>query len=77
MGTPKSDDVQTEGSASGEKIRVKFIFANRDGINVEFDCSPSDTVLEVKTSLISEWPKGEQLRQQFFPESKRKVSNVA
>lgn len=58
MSSPKSDDNQTEGSANGEKIRVKFIFANRDGVNVEIECSPSDTVGMMKASLISQWPKG-------------------
>lgn len=58
MNTVKSDDVQTEGSVSGDKIRVKFIFANRDGVHVEIECSPSDTVMTMKTMLISDWPKG-------------------
>lgn len=56
MDSPKSDDNQTVGSASGDKIRIKFIFANRDGINVEIECSPSDSVDMVKKSLIAEWP---------------------
>jgi hypothetical protein len=55
---PKADDVQTEGSASGDKIRVKYIFANRDGIHVEIEYYLSDTVLSMKSRLISEWPKG-------------------
>jgi len=56
MNSPKSDDLQTEGSASGDKIGIKFIFANRDGIHVEIECSPSDTVDMVKNMLIAEWP---------------------
>ena len=58
MNSPKSDDLQTERSASGDKIGIKFIFANRDGIHVEIECSPSDTVDMVKNMLIAEWPAG-------------------
>jgi hypothetical protein len=41
------------------KITLKFIFANRDGVNVVLDCKPSDTVGEVKGALLSVWPQGE------------------
>ena len=58
MSDNKADDVQTEGSGAGDKIRVKFIFANRDGVSVEVECSLSDTVTMMKTSLISNWPQG-------------------
>ena len=40
------------------KITLKFIFANRDGVNVILECNPSDTVGEVKGALLSMWPKG-------------------
>jgi len=39
------------------KIILKFIFANRDGISVILDCKPSDVVGEVKGALLSLWPK--------------------
>lgn len=52
------DDNQTEGSGSGDKIRVKFIFANRDGVTVEVECSLSDTVTMMKAALIDCWPQG-------------------
>merc|ERR1719215_326553 len=38
------------------KLTLKFLFANRDGLNVICDCSPSDTVGEVKGLLLSMWP---------------------
>ncbi|KAL7497288.1 hypothetical protein ACHAWT_005276 [Skeletonema menzelii] len=38
------------------KITLKFIFANRDGLHVILDCSPADTVGEVKGALLSLWP---------------------
>jgi hypothetical protein len=41
------------------KITLKFLFANRDGVNVVLDCKPSDTVGEVKGALLSMWPQGE------------------
>ena len=58
MSDSKAEDVQTEGSANGDKIRVRFIFANRDGVTVEVECSLSDTVNTMKLSLISNWPQG-------------------
>lgn len=38
------------------KITLKFIFANRDGLHVILDCTPADTVGEVKGALLSMWP---------------------
>mmetsp|Transcript_515 Transcript_515/g.857 ORF Transcript_515/g.857 Transcript_515/m.857 type:complete len:232 (-) Transcript_515:90-785(-) len=38
------------------KITLKFIFANRDGLHVILDCCPADTVGEVKGALLSLWP---------------------
>ena len=38
------------------KITLKFIFANRDGLHVILDCNPADTVGEVKGALLSLWP---------------------
>jgi len=43
------------------KLSLKFIFANRDGVNVILDCKPSSTVAEVKGALLSMWPKGERI----------------
>ena len=41
------------------KITLKFIFANRDGVHVILECNPTDTVGEVKGALLSMWPEGE------------------
>ena len=40
------------------KITLRFIFANRDGLTVTIECKPSDTVSEVKGALLSVWPDG-------------------
>ena len=40
------------------KITLRFLFANRDGLNVTVECNPSDTVGEVKGALLSVWPEG-------------------
>jgi len=52
-----------------EKVTLRFLFANRDGLTVTVECKPSDTVGEVKGRLLSVWPKdlqscssGDQLR---------------
>mmetsp|Transcript_19735 Transcript_19735/g.43051 ORF Transcript_19735/g.43051 Transcript_19735/m.43051 type:complete len:310 (+) Transcript_19735:545-1474(+) len=38
------------------KVTLKFIFPNKDGLNVTVDCKPTDTVGEVKGLLLSMWP---------------------
>lgn len=40
-----------------QKIAIKFIFANRDGLNVYVKSFPTDSVHVLKQSLISLWPK--------------------
>lgn len=40
------------------KITLRFLFANRDGLTVTVECNPTDTVGEVKGALISCWPEG-------------------
>lgn len=39
-----------------DKITLRFLFANRDGLTVTVECKPSDTVGEVKGALLSVWP---------------------
>lgn len=39
------------------KITLKFVFANKDGTHVILDCTPADTVGEVKGALLSMWPE--------------------
>jgi hypothetical protein len=41
-----------------DKITLRFLFANRDGLTVTLECEPSDTVAEVKAALLSVWPDG-------------------
>lgn len=40
-----------------KKITLKFIFANRDGVNAVVECAPTDTIAEVKGALLSVWPE--------------------
>jgi hypothetical protein len=40
------------------KITLRFLFANRDGLAVTIECNPSDTVGDVKGALLSAWPEG-------------------
>ena len=39
-------------------MTLRFIFPNKDGLNVTVDCKPTDTVGEVKGMLLSMWPDG-------------------
>lgn len=41
-----------------DKVTLRFLFANRDGLTVTIECNPSDTVGEVKGALMSVWPEG-------------------
>jgi len=41
-----------------DKITLRFLFANRDGLTATVECKPSDTVGEVKAALLSVWPSG-------------------
>lgn len=40
-----------------DKITLRFLFANRDGLTVTVECRPNDTVGEVKGALLSVWPE--------------------
>lgn len=40
------------------KVTLRFIFANRDGLAVTIECKPADTVGDVKGALLSVWPEG-------------------
>lgn len=37
-------------------LKLKFIFANNDGVHVEMECSPSHSVESVSKALIEHWP---------------------
>jgi len=50
---PQSND---EYVFDPEKVTIKFIFANRDGLNVSSQHQLSDTVGTVKQLLLSKWP---------------------
>eukprot|EP00934_Nitzschia_sp_Nitz4_P005447 Nitzschia sp. Nitz4//scaffold101_size76361//3622//4322//NITZ4_005590-RA/size76361-augustus-gene-0.21-mRNA-1//-1//CDS//3329532122//5437//frame0 len=39
-----------------DKITLRFLFANHDGLTVTVECNPSDIVSEVKAALLSVWP---------------------
>jgi hypothetical protein len=50
-----------------EKVTLRFLFANRDGLTVTVECKPGDTVGEVKGQLLSVWPEGKYLCSPNFP----------
>lgn len=52
-----------------DKVTLRFLFANKDGLTVTVECKPTDTIGEVKGQLLSVWPEdlqsctsGDQLR---------------
>jgi len=40
-----------------DAIKLRFLFANRDGLNVTVECKVTDTVGEIKGALLSMWPE--------------------
>ena len=40
------------------KVTLRFIFANHDGLAVTIECRRVDTVGDVKHALLSVWPEG-------------------
>ena len=57
--TPKKSSQPGPYVYDPNKITLKFIFANRDGVKVILECKPEDTVGEVKGALLSMWPESE------------------
>eukprot|EP00979_Chaetoceros_neogracilis_P008367 scaffold1862_cov268-Chaetoceros_neogracile.AAC.32 len=54
-----SSDKETLSNTPTENdtVKIKFLFANRDGIHVEIECSPSDTIENITKTLQSKWPE--------------------
>lgn len=59
-----------------DKITLRFLFANRDGLTVTVECKPTDTVGEVKGALISAWPEGASKKSVFLKMRQSYVSGV-
>lgn len=47
-----------------EKVVLRFLFANKDGLTVTVECKPGDTVGEVKGQLLSVWPDGKNMKRE-------------
>ncbi|CAN0071451.1 unnamed protein product [Ectocarpus sp. 6 AP-2014] len=48
----------TAAGAGGAALRLKFIFANHDGVVVEFETEPTTLVKDLKVALMGRWPTG-------------------
>lgn len=46
------------GAAVSVPIKIKFIFANHDGVVVEYTAEPGTLVKDLKTELADQWPSG-------------------
>ena len=55
---PSPEDTVNIISSDPDRIRLKFLFANRDGLNVNVECKITDSVGEIKGVLLSMWPEG-------------------
>mmetsp|Transcript_4110 Transcript_4110/g.6015 ORF Transcript_4110/g.6015 Transcript_4110/m.6015 type:complete len:266 (+) Transcript_4110:390-1187(+) len=54
---PSSSSKKAKFVYDPDKITLRFLFANRDGLSVSVDCTQADTVGEVKGALLSVWPE--------------------
>ena len=54
----KSKRTRPSYKFDANKITLRFLFANNDGITVTMECDPTDTVAAIKTALVSVWPDG-------------------
>ncbi|CEG42088.1 uncharacterized protein PHALS_12393 [Plasmopara halstedii] len=41
----------------GDALRLKFLFANKDGVQLEMNFSKAATVAEAKAQLMRSWPQ--------------------
>lgn len=53
---PEDKTKFTKIPADPDAIKLKFLFANRDGLNVMVECKTTDSVGEIKGVLLSMWP---------------------
>lgn len=43
-------------------LKLKFIFANHDGVVVEYETEPTTLIKDLKVALVGRWPPGEKER---------------
>ncbi|KAL3674177.1 hypothetical protein V7S43_000137 [Phytophthora oleae] len=47
----------SRGGSTEHELRLKFLFANQDGVHVELSFSKVATVAEAKAQLMRSWPQ--------------------
>ncbi|KAK1946990.1 hypothetical protein P3T76_001000 [Phytophthora citrophthora] len=55
----------SKGGSTEHELRLKFLFANQDGVHVELSFSKVATVAEAKTQLMHNWPQSTCLSSAF------------
>lgn len=50
-------------TAGAPPLRLKFIFANHDGVVVEYETEPTTLIKDLKVALMGRWPPGEVKRE--------------
>lgn len=46
------------GPGGAGPLKLKFIFANYDGVVVEYQAEPSTKIKDLKAELVGRWPSG-------------------
>ena len=46
------------GGAGTGPLKLKFIFANHDGVMVEHTAEPGTLIKDLKAALVGRWPSG-------------------
>lgn len=45
-------------AATPSTLKLKFIFANHDGVVVEYTTEPGVLIKDLKAELVGRWPEG-------------------
>jgi hypothetical protein len=51
-------DTMSNTPTESDTVKIKFLFANKDGVSLEIEVSPSDTIEIITKALQSKWPEG-------------------
>lgn len=60
MASTASTAATAGGTGAGPAtLKLKFIFANHDGVVVEHETEPTTLIKDLKVALVGRWPAGE------------------
>lgn len=63
------------GAGGAGPLKLKFIFANYDGVVVEYTAEPSTKIKDLKAELVGRWPPGSVCARGVYPITDRSTSS--